>query len=433
MNPGTRTKDKRYELWRYRIFFITWISYFGFYLTRKSFSVAKIGMAQDPDILLTKIQMSEIEAAYLFAYAVGQFVWGMFGDRFGPRKILLTGLLCSVLVAVVMGLSSTVILFGVLFCIQGLCQSTGWAPLVKNMSYWFSQEERGTIMGWWATNYAIGGFVASPFAGLCADYFTNWRYGFFGPATVLFVIWALVLVLQKNKPQDVGLKPIEEYHNVRKAVLSDSDGVVEEGSWKATLVVIKTPMVLILGIFYFFLKPARYAILFWGPLYISEKLGTGMTKSAVVSVCFELGGPLGILAVGYISDKLFRSRRMPISIICLIALSALLFSFNYLAGYLNTLLIAGLLFAIGFLLFGPDSLLSGAAAVDFGTKTGASTASGFINGMGAIGAILGGALPGVIASRWGWEPLFYMLGITTLLSAIVLIPKWNALPKTADG
>ena len=432
MNQGIKTKDKRYEFWRYRIFFITWISYFGFYLTRKSFSVAKIGMAKDPDILLTKIQMSQIEAAYLIAYAVGQFVWGIFGDKFGPRKILLTGLLCSVLVAVVMGLSSTVILFGVLFCIQGLCQSTGWAPLVKNMSYWFSQEERGTIMGWWATNYAIGGFVASPFAGFCADYFTNWRYGFFGPATALFVIWALVLVLQEDKPEDVGLKSIEEYHKVKQAVLSDDDGAVEEGSWKSTLVVVKTPMVLILGAFYFFLKPVRYAILFWGPLYISEKLGTGMTRSAVVSVCFELGGPLGILSAGYISDKVFRSRRMPISIICLIGLSIVLFSFNYLAGYQNTLLVACLLFAIGFLLYGPDSLLSGAAAVDFGTKTGASTASGFINGMGAIGAILGGALPGVIATKWGWEPLFYMLGITTMLSAIVLIPKWNALPKTLD-
>ncbi len=218
MNQDIKTKDKRYELWRYRIFFITWISYVGFYLTRKSFSVAKIGMAQDPDILLTKIQMSQIEAAYLIAYAVGQFVWGISGDKFGTRKILLTGLLCSVLVAVLMGLSSTVIFFGVLFCIQGIFQSTGWAPLVKNMSYWFSQEERGTIMGWWATNYAIGGFIASPFAGLCADYFTNWRYGFFGPATALFVIWALVLVLQKNKPQDVGLESIEEYHNVKKAV-----------------------------------------------------------------------------------------------------------------------------------------------------------------------------------------------------------------------
>ncbi len=430
MNQVVKTKDKRYEFWRYRIFFITWISYVGFYLTRKSFSVAKIGMAQDPDILLTKIQMSQIEAAYLIAYAVGQFVWGISGDKFGTRKILLTGLLCSVLIAVAMGLSSTVILFGVLFCIQGICQSTGWAPLVKNMSYWFSQEERGTIMGWWATNYAIGGFIASPFAGLCADYFTNWRYGFFGPATALFVIWALVLVLQKNKPEDVGLESIEEYHNIKQAVLSDDDGVVEEGSWKSTLLIIKTPMVLILGAFYFFLKPARYAIVFWGPLYISEKLGTGMTKSAVVSVFFELGGPLGILAAGYISDKAFQSRRMPISIICLIGLSILLFSFNYLAGYQNTLLIACLLFAIGFLLYGPDSLLSGAAAVDFGTKAGASTAVGFINGMGAIGAILGGALPGVIATKWGWEPLFIMLGITTTLATIVLIPKWNALPET---
>ena len=123
---------------------------------------------------------------------------------------------------------------------------------------------------------------------------------------------------------------------------------------------------------------------------------------------------------------------MPISIICLIGLSILLFSFNYLAGYQNAILVACLLFAIGFLLFRPDSLLSCAAAVDFGTKKGASTAVGFVNGMGAVGAILGGALPGIIATRWGWEPLFIMLGITTSLATIVLIPNWNALPKTLD-
>ena len=86
MNQCIKIKDKKYEFWRYRIFFITWLSYFGFYLTRKSFSVAKIGMAQDPDILLTKIQMSQIEAAYLIAYAVGQFVCGIFGDKFGQEK-----------------------------------------------------------------------------------------------------------------------------------------------------------------------------------------------------------------------------------------------------------------------------------------------------------------------------------------------------------
>jgi len=38
-------------------------------------------------------------------------------------------------------------------------------------------------------------------------------------------------------------------------------------------------MVLLLGAVYFCFKPARYAILFWGPRYINDKLGTGMAES----------------------------------------------------------------------------------------------------------------------------------------------------------
>ncbi len=420
---------KKYTQWRYKIFVSTWLAYAGFYLTRKSFSVAKIGMAADPDILLTKTQMSNIEAGYLVAYAIGQFLWGMTGDRYGTRKVILTGMLLSIITAIAMGLSTLIISFGVLFFIQGLCQSTGWAPLVKNFGNWFSRKERGTKMGWWCTNYAIGGFIASPFAGFCADYFTDWRYGFFVPAIALFLVWILFIILQRNKPEDVGLPPIEEFHGLEKDVINENEDH-EEGSWKTVISVYKNKMVLLLGAFYFFLKPTRYAIFFWAPLYVSDKFGTGMTESAVISVFFELGGPLGIIAAGYFSDRMFASKRFPISIIFLFLLAITLFSFNYFAAFNNIYIIAALLFAIGFFLYGPDSLLTGAAAVDFGTKKGAGTATGFINGSGSVGAVFGGALPGYIAAKWGWDPLFIILGCCVLVAGLILIPKWHTLPKT---
>ena len=37
----------KYERWRWRIFAITWLAYAGLYLTRKSFSVAKIEMGKE--------------------------------------------------------------------------------------------------------------------------------------------------------------------------------------------------------------------------------------------------------------------------------------------------------------------------------------------------------------------------------------------------
>ena len=435
MNNQQVRKNRRYEFWRWRIFFITWLAYAGFYLTRKSFAVAKIGLAGDSNILMSKTVMGKLDFIYLTAYAIGQFIFGIFGDRFGTRKIILAGMLCSVIVGFAMGLSSIFLLFGVLMCIQGLCQSTGWAPLTKNISYWFSQRERGVVVGCWCTNYALGGFIAALLAGYAVDYFYSWRYAFFVPAAVLFGIWILFLVLQKNRPEDVGLPPIEEYHGEKQTVLAVDERLQEEpeGSWKTIFEVLKNPMVLLLGGVYFFLKPTRYAILFWSPLYVSEKLGTGTGQSALIGNCFDLAGPAGVILGGYISDKLFRSRRIPVCVICLIALAVVLFSFNHLADYRNKWLIAGLFFAIGFLLYAPDSLVSATSAIDFGTQKGASTAVGLINFCGSTGAILGGTLPGVISERWGWRALFIMLGISVCLAAVLILPKWNALPATADG
>lgn len=425
-------KDPKYELWRWRIFGITWLSYAGFYLTRQSFSVAKIGIDRDPTVNMTSQQMGTIDGLYLVSYALGQFIWGISGDKFGTRKILLSGLLCSVLAGFAMGVSSIVLTFGVFALIQGLSQSTGWAPLAKNISNWFSLRERGIVMGWWSTNYAIGALIAVPFAGYMADYFQDWRYAFYMPALVLFIIWILFLLLQKNKPEDVGLAPIEEYHNEPKPVLAEGEEEDIEGSWKLIFKVIKSPMVLLLAAVYFFLKPTRYAILFWGPKYVSETLGTGMGESGLINVAFYLAGPISVLTAGYASDKIFQSKRVPYAVISLLLLMVLLFFFDGLAQLQSKFFVAILLFIIGFLLYGPDSLISATAAVDFGTKKGASTASGLINGFGSIGALIGGTIPGFFKDSWGWDGVFSFLAVSILVAAVLLLPKWNALPKKVN-
>ncbi len=425
-------RDLRYERWRYIVFGITWLAYFGFYFTRKSFPIAKIGILEDPTIEITKASMGLIDGLYGVAYALGQFIWGMCGDKFGPRKVVLAGMFFSVIFAVAMGMSSTVVLFGVLFFCQGLCQSTGWAPLTKNVSYWFSRKERGRTYGFWATNYPIGGMVASAFAGYMALVFLNWRFAFFMPAAVLAIIWLLFLLLQKNRPEDVGLPSIEEYHEETVDVLDQDETPEEEpeGSWKVIGEVFRNPVILTLGAVYFLIKPTRYAILFWGPLMINDKLGTNIGESAIISAAFEAAGPLGVIFAGYASDKWFHSRRIPVIVTGFSILAVILLFFNGLteAGGKGTMVL--LLFFLGFFLFGPDAMVSSVSAVDFGTKKGAGSSAGLINGMGSTGQILGLSLPGIIWARYGWGVLFNCLGVFVILAVLLLLPRWNALPAT---
>jgi OPA family sugar phosphate sensor protein UhpC-like MFS transporter len=426
-SPKQFVRDPRYERWRWQIFAVTWLAYAGFYLTRKSFAVAKIGLKEGTSIGLTEPQMAWIDGAFLLAYAIGQFMWGVAGDKFGTRRVVLAGMLCSVLAAVAMGASSTVMAFGVLFFVQGLCQSTGWAPLAKNLGNFFSRRERGAVMGFWLTNYTAGGLVASVYAGYVGQQF-GWRYSFFIPAATLLGVWFVFLTLQRNRPEDVGLPTVEAYHQERLdlPLPGEAPEAEPEGSWKVILDVLRNRMVILLAAIYFCLKPARYAILFWGPKYINDKLGTGMAASGFLSAMFELAGPFSVIAAGFASDKIFGSRRMPVSVICLASLAVVLFILDKLP--VTGWMLGGCLFLIGILTYAPDSLVSGTAAVDFGTKRGASTASGLVNGAGSVGAIVGGTLPGFVQKQWGWQGVFTLLAVAVLLAAVLLLPKWNALP-----
>ena len=85
---------------------------------------------------------------------------------------------------------------------------------------------------------------------------------------------------------------------------------------------------------------------------------------------------------------------------------------------------------VGFLIYGPDSLVSATAAVDFGTRKGASTASGIINGMGSIGAMLGGYIPG-FKDTLGWDRIFVLMAGSILIAGFLMLTKWNALPENA--
>jgi len=294
-------------------------------------------------------------------------------------------------------------------------------------------------MGFWCTNYAFGGLVASPFAGYVAySVFDDWRWAFFAGAAVLLLIAIPFYFIQRDRPQDVGLEEIEQHHGESTAVVDARDAPDEEkeGSWQLIGKVFRNPPVLVMALVYFLLKPARYAILFWGPVIASQRLASSsFALAATAPAAFEAAGLIAPIAIGFVSDKLFQARRFPACVLSLLMLAVVLSLFGPLtsSGSTGGMLLA--FFLIGLFLFGPDSMLSATAAIEFGTKKGAGSAAGFINGWGSFGQILGVALPGYLM---GWFPgtdttvvLFYGFSVATLVAGLLLLPMWNRVPPTA--
>ncbi|QEN49011.1 MFS transporter [Pseudomonas protegens] len=410
--------------WRVQIFAITWIAYAAFYFTRKAFSVAKLGIADDPDFTLDKMAMANLDAIYLAAYAVGQFTWGIFADRFGPRVVVLGGLLISAAAALVMGSFATLPVFATCMLVQGLAQSTGWSGLCKNIGSFFPAGQRGRVLGLWSSCYAFGGLVASPFAGWWAyTLIGTWHAAFISSAVVVGLTAVLFFIFQRNTPEDVGLPAVEPL----PPQSAEEDAAERRMSvWEPLREILRNRTVLILGLSYFLLKPARYAILLWGPVIVYEQMpSVGKVGAAIVPTSFELAGLLGPVMIGLASDKLFGARRMPA---CVISLLALTLSLALFMGALHTgsvVLVMALLFFMGLTLYGPDSMICGAAAIDFGSAKAGATAAGFVNGCGSVGAVLGGLLPGYFDT----VTVFIVFAACALVSALVLVPYWNSRPQ----
>ncbi|MFW0793214.1 MFS transporter [Gordonia sp. CPCC 205515] len=423
-----------YRRWRVQTFAVTWIIYAGFYFTRQAFSVAKLGILEDPVLStsLSKEVLANLDAVYLTAYAAGQFVWGAMSDRFGPRRILLGGLAVSAVAAVFMGLLPALLFLAPLMILQGLAQSTGWSGTLRNMAQFFTIAERGRILGLWSTNYAFGGLAAAPFLGWIAySIVGDWRAAFFAGAGVVAIIILITLKFQRNSPKDVGLPELEELHEPtpQGEVTADDLEMTRESTsaWDTYRTVLGNKMVLTLGATYFLLKPARYAILLWGPVIVAERLSDASNLTAVtVPIAFGVAGVLAPILIGQISDRVFHAKRIPACVLSLVLLIAALLLFTPLTATQNVWLMMVVLAVIGLTLYGADAMVSCVSAVDFGTSKHAGAATGIINGCGSVGAIFGGLLPGYL----GTTALFYGFAGAAAVALVILLPHWNRVPSS---
>jgi sugar phosphate permease len=124
--------------------------------------------------------------------------------------------------------------------------------------------------------------------------------------------------------------------------------------------------------------------------------------------------------MGALSDR--RSLgRVPLSAGSLLGLAVALFAGAKLVGA-STWLNVALFAVIGAFLFAPDSILGGAAAQDAGGPRAAAMATGFVNGVGSLGALLEGLTVPQLAKSYGWSALFPCLVAMALLGAACLLP-----------
>jgi len=138
-----------------------------------------------------------------------------------------------------------------------------------------------------------------------------------------------------------------------------------------------------------------------------------------MSTWFEVGGIFGGILIGQISDQ-FSGKRVMVAAPCILFIAVGLGLFQLFSS--SGLFACGLCMSIiGFFTAAPELLLSGVVVQEIGGPALVGRASGVVNGMGSLGSTLQGVLVASVASL-GWEYVFYLLIVLSVLSFVFLIP-----------
>jgi MFS transporter, OPA family, glycerol-3-phosphate transporter len=399
-----------FRLRRGQNWFFLGLTYAGYYLCRYNLGVVAPEFMEQ--LGFSKTQYGAIQGARNGAYAVGQFVNGLFTDRLGGKRAMTIGAIGTALLNLAFGIvawSNIGWLFFTLLIIRladGYVQAFGAPGMVKINTAWFRRQERGSFAGIFGAMINLGQTAAGQLASLLATgfavpliFFTitvpklGFQYVFIVPAVVVVIIAMLMNIMVKNHPEEAGYRIIhdEEDH------ADDPHESIHLG--EVFRKITSNPITWIVAGAYFCTGFVRAAIYDWYAPYLKEvwtveKIGEHASVFWWFTVLFlPVMATGGSLASGIISDKLFGGRRAPVAAV----LYLMQVVFIILAAMMAEGMFQGSVTMAIILILGihtgcnaTHSILGTAAAMDLGGRKMAGFAAGVIDSFQYFGAMLSG-------------------------------------------
>jgi len=248
----------------------------------------------------TGVEVATMAALYLYAFAAMQFVVGGAVDAWGPRRAVAAG-------AVVMGAGGALfaaahalpVAYGARV-IVGAGASVVFIGILKQVGAWFRPDEFGTWSGLTQVAGNLGGLLAAAPLALVVSV-AGWRATFSGVAIVSLLLAGLCLAVVRDRPEDAGFPPPLPRGPAPK--LSVAQGYRRVWGNRRTW-----PMFLI-----FF---CQYGTLIsfsglWAVPWMRDVYGMTPKESAEIVSLVGVGVVFGAPAAGFLSDRVFRARRLP--------------------------------------------------------------------------------------------------------------------------
>lgn len=452
---------RRYVRLQWRTLIILMIGYVCYYFLRKNFSAAIPAM--EATLGFSKVQLGLFLTLNGIVYGFSRMVNGFLADRYSKRLLMGTGLLLSCIINLAICFSPSlngffhlldsegkatvglVYLIGSLWVLNGYVHGMGYPPCSSLMAHWFRPSELATKQSIWNASHSIG---AGAVIALCGWILSRYGYGawnlcFIVPAAISFAGSILLFTTLREDPSAYGLPPVEEFERESEPAGQDAapaggsavSGPEKEvhltGEQYKTFIarmVFRNPIIWGISVSNFCVYVIRFTILEWGTSFLTQYKGMDIAPAASIVAASELiGGVLGTIASGWLTDRFFHSKTLRTSALFIFAATLSFAGFWLIPPGVSWIWSAVFIVASAFFIYGPQALL-GISCSLYATKRAAGSANGVCGIFGYAATVISGIGFGWLAERpgMGWNAVFIVAIAFGLIGAAILFSYWKA-------
>ena len=179
-----------------------WALCVGFFMILVDSTIVSVAMPDIMESLDADINaVVWVTSAYLLAYVVPLLITGRLGDKFGPKRVYMVGLVVFTLSSLWCGLTTSIGALILARVVQGLGAAAMTPQTMAVITRVFPPDRRGPAMGLWGAVAGIATLVGPILGGLLVDGF-GWEWIFFVNVPVgliaLVLAWRLVPKLETH-------------------------------------------------------------------------------------------------------------------------------------------------------------------------------------------------------------------------------------------
>ncbi len=377
-----------------------------------------------------------------WAYFLSFFINGPLTDRLGGRKTILISAVGSAVMNILMGIliwgsvsgtfstpGGLVVGLTVLFAGNMYFQSFGAVSIVKVNAHWFHVRERGVLGGVFGILISLGIYFAYDWSKFIVRALPTY-WAFYVPAAILLLFFVIDFFMIRDSPGEAGFQDFDT------ADASSGDTGPRLGVVEVLKKMLSNPVIITILLIEFCSGFLRNAIMQWGRKYaVQTGLESFVFENWGMVLC--VAGILGGMFAGVISDKVFDSRRGPVSAVLYGGMSVGAIASAF---FLGSWWMGWVVAFMSLCVIGVHGMLSGTASMDFGGKKNAGVAVGIIDGAVYMGTglqsvLLGSMLPsGELAKNPGNWMNWPLAMIPVAIVGFVLATRvWNAKPQRSGA